>query len=89
MIEENNSLSIRIQSLEKERLESDASVSKLKEAVAGQNSQISDLLAEVGDAFVWLARLCDLTNLLSGGCRNGIAEDAAATRGRKVRVEVN
>ena len=46
-IEENNSLSVRVQTLERERLEGDEQVSKLKETVASQNREVSDLLAQV------------------------------------------
>ena len=49
VIEENNTLSVKVQNLEKERLESDAAVSRLKETVAAQNREISDLLAQVAE----------------------------------------
>ncbi len=49
VIEENNALSVRVQKMELERLESDAAVSKLKEQVAGQKQEISDLLAQVAE----------------------------------------
>lgn len=48
-IDENNSLSMRVQTLERERLEGDEQVSKLKETVAAQNREVSDLLAQVAE----------------------------------------
>ena len=38
---------VRVQTLERERLEGDEQVSKLKETVASQNREVSDLLAQV------------------------------------------
>ena len=38
---------MRVQALERERLEGDEQVSKLKETVASQNREVADLLAQV------------------------------------------
>ena len=48
-VEENGSLSVKVQALETERLKTDAEISRLKETVSGQKKQISDLLAEVAE----------------------------------------
>jgi hypothetical protein len=39
LIDENNGLSVKVQNMERERLEGDAAVSKMKETVSAQNSQ--------------------------------------------------
>jgi len=49
VIEENNGLSVKIQKMEKERFEAEESLSRLKETVAGQKREISDLLAQVAE----------------------------------------
>ena len=45
---------MRVQTLERERLEGDEQVSKLKETVASQNREVSDLLAQVRFVQVFL-----------------------------------
>ena len=47
--EENNALSVKIQSAEKERFARDETISKLKEQVEGQKQEIVDLLAQVAE----------------------------------------
>lgn len=49
VIEENNELSLRVQSMEKERLVNEENLCKLKEACEGQKREIVDLMAQVAE----------------------------------------
>ncbi|XP_026676958.1 uncharacterized protein LOC103505974 [Diaphorina citri] len=82
MTEENNALSLKVQRLEKERLESDESLSKCKSVVNSQNETISGLKNQ-------LANMEDLKNQLHVEHERLLAKDTEVDRVQKSNSELS
>ncbi|KAI5748430.1 hypothetical protein M8J77_025438 [Diaphorina citri] len=82
MTEENNALSLKVQKLEKERLESDESLSKCKSVVNSQNETISGLKNQ-------LANMEDLKNQLHVEHERLLAKDTEVDRVQKSNSELS
>ncbi len=83
VIEENNSLSVKVQKAERERLEGEAAAGKLKEQVSAQKQEISDLMAQVAEMESLRMRLSREEERCSekGTEAEGLREEAAELRG--------
>jgi len=80
-IEENNELSIKVQSNEKELLKYESNISELKETVANQKTEIVDLYAKC-------AELESVKLQLTGESEKVVARDLEVTRLRAEHAEV-
>uniref|UniRef100_A0A8D8Y863 Coiled-coil domain-containing protein 186 n=2 Tax=Cacopsylla melanoneura TaxID=428564 RepID=A0A8D8Y863_9HEMI len=80
--EENNALSLKVQRLEKERLESDEALSKCKGVVISQNEQMSALRNQ-------LANMEDFKNLLHVEHERVVAKDTEVDRVQRSNQELS